>query len=145
MNKRAMHRFEQFVFAFLAAVLVAYILVEVVELAYQFFRAVVSTENEKGRLLITKQQTREVLPVFFSILIAVELMNTLNVYVQEHRIVIKSVLLIGLMAIGRKLLTIDLTHADAVINLGLAALILALAVGYYLVSKADGPGPSPTA
>ncbi|KAA2285013.1 phosphate-starvation-inducible PsiE family protein [Arenimonas fontis] len=145
MQNPLIQRLEKLVSIFLTAILVAYILVEMVELAYQFGKAVISTEGEEGRLLITKEQTREVLPVFFSILIATELINTLNFYVREHLILIRSILLIGLMAIGRKLLTVDLVHLEGATVLGIAALILALATGHYLMGRSSGSGIGPSA
>jgi uncharacterized membrane protein (DUF373 family) len=54
---------------------------------------------------------------------------------KEHSIKVQSILLIGLIALRRKLLTLDVGHADGLSNIGLAALILALAGGYYLVKK----------
>ncbi|MBW6497876.1 MAG: phosphate-starvation-inducible PsiE family protein [Bacteroidales bacterium] len=128
-------RFEQAVFYILAGILAAYIVIEIVELVYQFLKALISSNEGSGRLLITKDQTQLVLPVFFNILIAVELIDTFSFYVKEHSIKVQSVLLIGLMALGRKLLTLDVGHADGISNIGLAALILSLAFGFYLVKK----------
>jgi uncharacterized membrane protein (DUF373 family) len=48
---------------------------------------------------------------------------------------VQSILLIGLIAIGRKLLVLDLGHADGIANIGLASIIIALSLGYYLVKK----------
>jgi uncharacterized membrane protein (DUF373 family) len=56
-------------------------------------------------------------------------------YVKEHSIKVQSILLIGLIAIGRKLLVLDVGHADGLHNIGLAAIIISLALGYYLVKK----------
>jgi len=135
MNSSLIKKFEQAVFYLLAAILAVYIVVEIIELVYQFGKALLLSNEGSGRLLITKDQTQMVLPVFFNILIAIELIDTFNFYVKEHSIKVQSILLIGLIALGRKLLTLDVGHADGLSNIGLAALILALAGGYYLVKK----------
>jgi len=135
MNFSLIKKFEQAVFYLLAAILAVYIVVEIIELVYQFGKALLLSNEGSGRLLITKDQTQMVLPVFFNILIAIELIDTFNFYVKEHSIKVQSILLIGLIALGRKLLTLDVGHADGLSNIGLAALILALAGGYYLVKK----------
>ena len=136
MAPKIIKNFEKVVFYFLAFVLMAYIAIEIVELVYQFFIAF-SERGDDQRLLITKEQTRIILPIFFNILIAIELIGTFDFYVKESAIKVQSILLIGLIAIGRKLLAYDFTHADGLGNIGLAALILALSVGYYLVKKSD--------
>jgi len=132
-----MKRFELSVFYILSGFIALYIAIEVIELAYQFAKALLSGGGDSGRLLITKEQTAKVLPVFFNILIAIELIDTFNVYVKEHSIKVQSILLIGLIAVGRKLLVLDIGHADGLSNIGLAAIILALSVGYYLIRKLD--------
>ena len=132
-----MKRFELSVFYILSGFIALYIAIEVIELAYQFAKALLLGGGDSGRLLITKEQTAKVLPVFFNILIAIELIDTFNVYVKEHSIKVQSILLIGLIAVGRKLLVLDIGHADGLSNIGLAAIILALSLGYYLIRKLD--------
>jgi len=135
MSSKTLKKFEVFVFYILSAIIVMYIAVELIELVYQFGKALLTKNDTSTRLLITKEQTVLVLPVFFNILIAIELIDTFNFYIKEHSIKVQSILLIGLIAIGRKLLVLDVGHADGLANLGLAAIILALSVGYYLIQK----------
>jgi uncharacterized membrane protein (DUF373 family) len=135
MNSTLIKKFEKAVFYFLSAIIVLYIAVEIIELIYQFGKALVTTDDTTTRLLITKEQTALVLPVFFNILIAIELIDTFNIYIREHSIKVQSILLIGLIAIGRKLLVLDLGHSDGLSNIGLASIIIALSLGYYLVKK----------
>lgn len=135
MSQSLIKKFEVGVFYILSAIIVLYIAVEIIELVYQFGKALLTTGDTTTRLLITKEQTALVLPVFFNILIAIELIDTFNIYIKEHSIKVQSILLIGLIAIGRKLLVLDLGHADGLSNIGLASIIIALSLGYYLVKK----------
>lgn len=130
-----MKKFEVGVFYILSGVIAIYIAVEIIELVYQFGKAILTKNENSNRLLISKEQTALVLPVFFNILIAIELIDTFNIYVKESHIKVQSILLIGLIAIGRKLLILDIGHADGLNNIGLAAIIIALSLGYYLVKK----------
>ncbi len=130
-------KFEKIVFTFLVIILVSYIIVEIVELIFQFGVSISKGSNIDGRLLISNALLKEVLPVFFNILIAIELIDTFSVYVQKHSIKVLNILLIGLIAIGRKLIAYDFNDSDGVSNLGLAALIISLAGGYYLIKKND--------
>lgn len=131
------HKFESLVFKVLTWILVAYILIEIIELIYLFGEALLTSDPGSTRLLISREQTAMVLPVFFNILIAAELMDTLNLYIKERSIKVQSILLIGLIAIGRKLLVLDIGHSDGLSNIGLASIILALSLGYYLVKKPE--------
>jgi len=135
MNHDLIKKFEVFVFYILSAIIVVYITVELIELIYQFGKALLTPSRDPARLLITKEHTALVLPVFFNILIAIELIDTFNVYIKEHHIKAQSILLIGLIAIGRKLLVLDIGHADGLSNIGIASIILALSLGYYLVKQ----------
>ena len=135
MTSKMTEKFMVIVFYVLSGVTMLYICIEIIELIYQFGKAIFMDNGDTGRLLITKQQTALVLPVFFNILIAVELIDTFNIYIKEHAIKVQSILLIGLIAIGRKLLVLDIGHSDGLSNIGLAAIILALSLGYYLVKK----------
>ncbi|MFN4121874.1 MAG: phosphate-starvation-inducible PsiE family protein [Flavobacteriales bacterium] len=132
-----LHKFEGYIFYFLSAIIVIYIAVEIVELIYQFGKALLTSEESSGRLLITKEQTKEIIPVFFNILIAVELIDTFKIYIKEHHIKVQSILLIGLIAMGRKLLLLDIGHNEGIQNIGLASIIIALALGYYLLKRPE--------
>jgi uncharacterized membrane protein (DUF373 family) len=137
MKDSLIHKIETVIFYLLGIVIFAYIAVEMIELFYQFGKAIIQSVGiESERLLVTKEQTKLVLPVFFNILIAVELLSTFKNYLHDHQFSVQSILLIGLMAVGRKLLTLDIGHTDGLTNLGLASIIIALSAGYYLVKKA---------
>lgn len=135
MNDGLLKKFEQIVFYVLSGIIVLYVAVEIIELLYQFGKALITREGDEGRLFISKEQTAQVLPVFFNILIAIELIDTFSIYIKEHHIKVQSILLIGLMALGRKLLILDVGHSDGLSNIGLASIIIALSAGYYLVKK----------
>jgi uncharacterized membrane protein (DUF373 family) len=135
MSQNLIKKFEVVVFYILSSIIILYITVEIIELIYQFGKALLTIGDTTTRLLISKEQTALILPVFFNILIALELIDTFNIYIKEHSIKVQSILLIGLIAVGRKLLVLDLGHADGLSNIGLASIIIALSLGYYLVKK----------
>ncbi len=130
-------KFEKIVFTVLVIILISYIAIEIIELLYQFLVAMFKGNNDDNRLLISNALLKEVLPVFFNILIAIELIDTFTVYVQKHSIKVLNILLIGLIAIGRKLIAYDFNDSDGISNIGLAALIISLAGGYFLIKKDD--------
>lgn len=112
-----------------------YITVEIVELIYQFFSSIFKMDEGNGRLIVSTSLLKDFLPIFFNILIAIELIDTFLIYMQKHSIKVLNILLIGLIAIGRKLIAFDFNDLSGLSNIGLAALIIALAGGYYLIKK----------
>ena len=137
MNKSIFKKFEMFVHYFLTVVLVLYITIELVELAYQFGKAIITTKGDGDRLLISKAQTAEVMPVFFNILIALGIINTFNIYITEQVIKLQSILMLGLISMCRKLFMLDVAHGNGLNSIGMATIIVALALGYYLVRKLE--------
>src|SRR3984893_506637 len=77
--------------------------------------------------------------MIFTVIIALEFKRSLLVVAErQHGIVqVRTVLLIALLAIVRKLMIIDLSAADATEVFALAAAILALGVVYWLVREQD--------
>lgn len=136
-------KIERVVFKILTYILLVYIAAEVIELVYGFIQAAMANDDPL-RLIFSRTRMQEVLQVFFTILISVELIDTFEHHMHHKAVKAINILLIGLMAIGRKLIAFDASHADGLVSFGLAALILALALGYYLIKKAtpESDGPS---
>src|SRR5262245_14972997 len=73
------------------------------------------------------------------VLLGLELIDTLKTYFGEHRIRAEVILVVALIAVGRHIIQVDFDNAQAGPLLGLAALMLALAGGLFLVRKASPP------
>ena len=73
---------------------------------------------------------------FLMILIGIELLESLKVYINEDKIHVEVVFTIALIAVARKVITIEITKLPAITLIGIAAIIIALAVGYFLIKKA---------
>jgi uncharacterized membrane protein (DUF373 family) len=66
----------------------------------------------------------------------VELPETFKTYKIEHNVNAPMVLLVALTAMARKVVILELNGASGNANLlGVAAIIIALSAGYYLVKK----------
>jgi uncharacterized membrane protein (DUF373 family) len=77
------------------------------------------------------------------VLLGLELIETLKQYTAEHRVRVETVFLVGLIAMGRHVIQVDYAHAPMGELFGMAAVILALATGYFLVRRASHAGPKP--
>jgi uncharacterized membrane protein (DUF373 family) len=85
-----------------------------------------------AELLPTMQQS------FAGILIVVlglELLETLKTYFTEHHVRVEVILVVAIIAVGRHVIQVDFEHTPGTVELGLAALIVALVLGYFLVKK----------
>jgi len=69
---------------------------------------------------------------FLLILIGIELLETIKAYLAEHVIHVEIVLEVALIAIARKVIILDLKDYSGVTVLAIAALIVSLAVAYYV-------------
>jgi uncharacterized membrane protein (DUF373 family) len=75
--------------------------------------------------------------VFFNILIALELLETLKHYEDEHIVKAKTILLICIIAIARKIIHLDFMHSEYLTDIGVGVLLLAITFGYFLISKIE--------
>jgi len=130
-------RLQQLVVQYCIVVLYLFIGVEIIELSYVLVRSVLSPEAHGGRLLISARELGNLVPVFLSVLISLELVETLRVYRDQHVVRIQMILLVGLTAITRHLLTADVFHGEPLLNFSLAALLLALAGSYFLIDASE--------
>jgi len=69
------------------------------------------------------------------VLLGLELIETLKQYTAEHHVRVEVVFLVGLIAVGRHVIQVDYARAGAGELFGMAAVILALATGYFLVRR----------
>jgi uncharacterized membrane protein (DUF373 family) len=97
--------------------------------------------------MVQKLQTREfhvTLPLlhdvfagFLMILIGLELMKTIVMYLDEHVIHVEVVLSVAMIAIARHAIDVDFNSVPSFSMVGIGAIILSLALGYYYFKKAS--------
>ena len=75
--------------------------------------------------------------VFFSVLLTMEIIQTIRVFSNAHTVKLKIILIVSLIAVTRKILMLDIDDTGPMAELALAALIIALSAGYFLVSKSE--------
>lgn len=85
---------------------------------------------------------REVFGAFLVILIGLELMKTVVMYLDKHVLHVEVVLTVAVIAIARHAIDLDIAHVEPLTLVGMGAMILALAIGYYYFRKASAGAPS---
>ena len=71
------------------------------------------------------------------ILIGLELIETVRIYRHDQHVRLETVLMVAVIAVGRHVLEIDLQATGGMTLAGIAALTLALTVGYFLCRRRD--------
>jgi len=69
------------------------------------------------------------------VLLGLELLETLKLYRSEHHVRVEVVFMVGLIAVGRHVIQVDYGHAPMGELFGIAAVVVALAAGYFLVRR----------
>ena len=70
---------------------------------------------------------------FMAVLIAIEIIVNITIYLREDVIHVTIVMATALMAIARKVIILDIEQTEAAYLYGLAMLVFAMSVGYWLV------------
>jgi uncharacterized membrane protein (DUF373 family) len=73
--------------------------------------------------------------LFFNVLLILEIMQTIQVFSDDHVVKVRIILIVCLIAVSRKILALGEQTVNPLGELSLASLILSLSVGYFLVSR----------
>jgi uncharacterized membrane protein (DUF373 family) len=96
-------------------------------------------------LLLEIGELLELFGLFLLVLIGIELLHSVRTYLLRREIHLQAVLTVALIAIARKIVITDPSTMEQTGLLGIAAVVLALAVGYYLVQRAAPKRPGMSA
>lgn len=135
-----------------AIVLVTTLMVVLTWVCFHFIRAIVQeiwavSTGDAARvdlhvLFARMDLLREVFGGFLLLLIGLELMKTVVMYLDEQVLHWDVVIPVALIAMARHTLEIDLAETTPGAMLGTGAVIIALAVAYYLLRRSTGAPPA---
>jgi len=129
---RILNAFERYIVMALMLMMMLVVLVSTVELGVILVRELL----KYPKFLLNFTEILEVFGFFFMILIGLELLDTIKSYMTEERMHVEIVFLVAMIAIARKVIILELKSLNPGTLLGMAAIILALAAGYFLVKRA---------
>jgi uncharacterized membrane protein (DUF373 family) len=86
-------------------------------------------------MMLTISDILDTFGAFMAVLIAVEIFVNITVYLREDVIHVNIVMATALMAIARKVIILDFTKITSDYVYALAAVVLAMSIGYWLVMK----------
>ncbi len=105
------------------------LLLATVELIYVIIKDIISPPV----FLLELDELLEIFGVFMLVIIGIELLESITkTYLKEGVDHVKVVLAVAMIAIARKVIILDVKEISSLTMLGIAAIILALSIGYYL-------------
>lgn len=123
--------FERMIILALIAMMVLVIFISTIELGILIVRDIL----EPPRYWLGIDQLFEIFGFFLILLIGVELLETIKAYLSENVVHTEIVLAVALIAISRKVITLDVKMYEPLTLVGIAALILTIAIAYSLVKR----------
>jgi len=141
---RLIRRFENGAAFFLIWFLLLQIAILLALLVVNFVTKISEVVPEIKTVADLQEAALSVFSAALLILLGLELVETIKVYFDKHRVRVETILIVALIAMGRHVLVIDLHHIDPGILYGIASLILALAGGFYLVRREAKSGDRST-
>jgi len=88
-------------------------------------------------ILLKIDELLEIFGYFLLVLIGIELLETFRIYLAENVINVQVVLLVAIIAMARKVIILDVVALPSMTLLGIAAIVVSLSAGYYLVKKSQ--------
>ena len=117
----------------LAVLMTAVILFGVADVAYTVYQRLAHPPI----FVVTMDDIVGVFGAFIAVLIAIEIFVNITVYLTENVIHVQIVMATALMAIARKVIILDFKELNPEYVWGTASVVLAMSIGYWLVSKRD--------
>lgn len=130
-------KFEDWVIIVLGCILGIFILVAVFELGYLIITEVFSKNTTGQGVLLNLSEIKKFLDLFFIVLIAFELFETVRVYLKDNVFHAEYIVLVGVIALARKIVLLDFEKVEPLTLVGLAALVISLTVGYFFLKKGE--------
>ena len=128
-----LHKFERTVIATLILMLALVILLSVVELGWVLIADIITPLA----FILEIRELLDLFGLFLLVLIGIELLETMKKYFTEGRVELDIIITVSLIAIGRKIITMDPKAYDPITLVGMAAIILALFAGYWIIKKTN--------
>ncbi len=128
---RTLHQIIRLSIKFLAILMMLLILASVLDVVYVFYNNIMS--DPVG--FLTVNEIFQLFGTFMVVLIAVEIFINIRLYLGTHIMPVQLVIATALMAIARKVIVLDLDKVSYMDVIGIAAVVLALGITYWLVAR----------
>jgi len=127
-------KFQKIIVLVLVVLMAVVLLLSTVELAWVIMKDIITPPI----LILEIDELLEIFGLFMLVLIGIELLETIaKTYMAESVDHAQIVMAVAIIAIARKVIILDVKDLSGLALVGIAAIILALSIGYYLIKKKD--------
>ena len=135
---RLLKRVERLVVTVPPALMMIVVLLATLELCVMLVQRLVAPPF----LLLDLKTLLELFGFFLMVLIGLELLETIKAYLRDECFRVEVVLLVAIIAVARKIIIMEPRELVAANVPAIAALVVGLAAGYYLVKRVPAPKPN---
>ena len=125
------HRIENYVAFALVGLMAVVVVSAILEVAYVIVTSIFTPPG----YFVGVEDLFDIFGLFLMVLIGLELMTGVLSFVQDHTIHAELMLLVAMTAVTRKIVIMDAKEIDPLTLFGVGFIIIALAVGYYLIRR----------
>jgi len=124
-------RFERWIVTALTVMMGLTILLATIELAWLIIKDVITPPV----ILLEIHELLDIFGLFLLVLLGIELISTLKAYLTQNEVHVEVVFAVALIAVGRKVIILDVEKISSFSLIGIASIILSLSIGYLLVKR----------
>lgn len=128
---RYLEKFELVITRILLVLMAGVVLLATIELAWILVQDVFTPPV----LLLEINELLELFGLFLLVLIGIELMHSVTTYIVRREFHLETVVTVAIIAVARKIIVLEPKELPEGSLLGIAALVLALALAYYAIRR----------
>ena len=126
-----LEKFERAVTYTLLVLMAGVVLLATIELAWILVKDVLTPPV----FLLEIDELLELFGLFLLVLIGIELLHSVKTYIVRRAFHLETVLTVAMIAVARKIIVLEPKELPEGTLLGIAALVIALALGYYVMRR----------
>lgn len=128
-QKKLYESFEKIISSFLVVIMGVVVISATIELSAILIKDLI----EPPGLILGISELFEIFGLFMMVLIAIELMASIQMYHINKVVYVEMMFLIAITAVTRKIVVLDANEIEPIAMLGIAAILAALVAGFYVV------------
>lgn len=128
-------KLEKIIITTLQILLISAVAVATLILCYLFVRGLVLVVPQAGSVEFLHQMLDRTFGGVLIVFLGLELLETFKVYFKDQEVRVEAVIVVAIIAVGRHVIEVDLEHTPGFVLIGIAALLIALTSGYFLIKR----------
>jgi uncharacterized membrane protein (DUF373 family) len=128
---RLLDRFERIISTALIVMMVGVVALATIELGW----LVISDLLDEGEFLLGISELLDLFGFFMLVLIGLELLETIRAYLAEHVVHAEVVIEVAVIAVTRKVIILDVKELEPLALIGIASIVLALGITFWIIKR----------